>query len=42
MVYFQAVLKEYLRIHPGLGQLVGRDVPAGGLPICSQFLPEVP
>jgi cytochrome P450 len=40
MVYFQAVLKECLRIHPGLGQLIPRDVPAGGLTICGQYVPE--
>lgn len=40
MVYFQAVLKECLRIHPGVGQLIPRDVPAGGLTICGQYLPE--
>ncbi|KAJ5131999.1 pisatin demethylase, partial [Penicillium atrosanguineum] len=40
MVYFQAVLKECLRIHPGLGQIIPRDIPAGGLEICGQYLPE--
>jgi cytochrome P450 len=40
MMYFQAVVKECLRIHPGLGQLIPRDVPAGGLTICGQYLPE--
>jgi cytochrome P450 len=40
MIYFQAVLKECLRIHPGLGQIVPRDIPAGGLTICGTYLPE--
>lgn len=40
MVYFQAVLKECLRIHPGLGQIIPRDIPAGGLTICGEYLPE--
>lgn len=40
MPYFQAVVKESLRIHPGLGQLIPRDVPQGGLVICGQYLPE--
>ncbi|CAL5867471.1 uncharacterized protein PFLUO_LOCUS1690 [Penicillium psychrofluorescens] len=40
MHYFQAVVKESLRIHPGLGQIIPRDVPKGGLTICGQYLPE--
>lgn len=40
MVYFQAVLKECLRIHPGLGQIIPRDVPKGGLMICGTYIPE--
>lgn len=40
MCYFQAVVKESLRIHPGLGQIIPRDVPKGGLTICGQYLPE--
>lgn len=40
MVYFQAVLKECLRIHPGLGQIIPRDVPKGGLVICETYIPE--
>jgi cytochrome P450 len=40
MPYFQAVVKESLRIHPGLGQLIPRDVPKGGLVVCGQYLPE--
>lgn len=40
MVYFQAVIKECLRIHPGLGQIIPRDIPAGGLTICGEYLPE--
>lgn len=40
MLYFQAVVKECLRIHPGLGQLIPRDVPQGGIVVCGQYLPE--
>ncbi|KAL4802975.1 pisatin demethylase [Aspergillus unguis] len=40
MAYFQAVIKECLRIHPGLGQIIPRDVPPGGLTICGEYLPE--
>ncbi|PWY65419.1 pisatin demethylase [Aspergillus eucalypticola CBS 122712] len=39
MSYFQAVVKESLRIHPGLGQLIPRDVPQGGMVVCGQYLP---
>jgi cytochrome P450 len=34
MLYFQAVTKECLRIHPGLGQRIPRDVPPEGITIC--------
>ncbi|KAL4935106.1 hypothetical protein BDV06DRAFT_217668 [Aspergillus oleicola] len=40
MPYFQAVVKESLRIHPGLGQLIPRDVPPGGIMVCDTFIPE--
>lgn len=38
--YFQAVLKESLRIHPAIGLLLERVVPAGGAEIGSVWLPE--
>ncbi|KAF9891923.1 hypothetical protein FE257_002886 [Aspergillus nanangensis] len=40
MTYFQAVVKECLRIHPGLGQIIPRDVPKGGLTLCGEYIPE--
>ena len=39
MEYFQAVVKECLRIHPALGQIIPREVPEGGAEICGTFLP---
>jgi cytochrome P450 len=39
MPYFQALIKECLRVHPALGQLVPRDVPEGGIELCGKFLP---
>ena len=40
MTYFHAVLKECLRYHSPLGQILPRDVPKGGVEICGKFLPE--
>lgn len=40
MPFFQACIKECLRYHPALGQLIPRDVPAGGAEIAGKFLPE--
>ncbi|KAH0836163.1 hypothetical protein AYO21_04830 [Fonsecaea monophora] len=39
MVYFQALIKECLRIHPALGQLIPRVVPEGGVELCGKFIP---
>jgi len=39
MPYFQALVKECLRVHSALGQLIPRDVPEGGATICGKFLP---
>jgi cytochrome P450 len=39
MPYFQAVIKECLRIHPPLGQLIPREVPDGGTTLCGRFIP---
>lgn len=38
--YFQAVVKEALRIHPAVGLLLERLVPAGGADIGGVWLPE--
>ncbi len=40
MVYYQAVVKECLRRHPPLGQVIPRLVPEGGITLCGRFLPE--
>ncbi|KAK5081206.1 hypothetical protein LTR05_008000 [Lithohypha guttulata] len=40
MPYLQAVLRESLRIHPAVGLLLERVVPAGGVSITNTFLPE--
>jgi cytochrome P450 len=40
MLYFQACLKECLRFHSPLGQLIPREVPKGGVEIYGKFLPE--
>jgi cytochrome P450 len=40
MIYFQACLKECLRVHSPLGQLIPREVPKGGVELCGKFLPE--
>ncbi|GLA51276.1 hypothetical protein AnigIFM63604_007628 [Aspergillus niger] len=37
--YFQAVLKECLRLHPGTGFPMFREVPEGGAMISGQFFP---
>jgi len=39
MPFFQACIKECLRVHPALGQLVPREVPEGGITLCGKFLP---
>lgn len=39
MLYFQAVLKEAMRMHPAVGLLLERKVPMGGLHIAGQWLP---
>ncbi|KAI3399764.1 hypothetical protein diail_5832, partial [Diaporthe ilicicola] len=40
--YFQAVLKESLRMHPAIGLLLERVVPTGGAEIGGVWLPEGP
>jgi cytochrome P450 len=40
MSYFQAFVKECLRLHPALGQIIPREVPSGGMRLCGHFLPE--
>jgi len=40
MTYFQACVKECLRCHPAVGQLMPREVPKGGVEICGRFLRE--
>ena len=37
--YFQAVVKESLRLHPGTGFPMFREVPEGGAVISGQFFP---
>ena len=37
--YLNAVLKEAIRIHPSVGLLLERHVPAGGATICGEYLP---
>lgn len=37
--YYQALLRECLRMHPPLGQLIPREVPAGGIELCGQHIP---
>ena len=36
--YFQAVVKEAMRIHPSIGMIFERYVPAGGVEICGQHI----
>lgn len=38
--YLQAVMKEALRMHPGIGFPLERFVPAGGTTVCGIELPE--
>jgi cytochrome P450 len=40
MEYLQALIKESLRIHPALGQIIPREVPEGGVELCGKFIPE--
>ncbi|KAJ4322848.1 pisatin demethylase [Fusarium piperis] len=40
MAYLQAVIKEALRLHPGVGTQLTRVVPKGGAVIEGQFFPE--
>jgi cytochrome P450 len=37
--YLQAVIKEAMRLHPGVGVPLERVVPDGGAELCSQYLP---
>ena len=37
--YVEAVMKESMRIHPGIGLLLERYVPDGGAEICGQHIP---
>jgi cytochrome P450 len=39
MVYLQACIKESLRYHPAICQILPRLVPEGGVELCDQFLP---
>lgn len=40
MKYLQAVIKEGLRIHPAVGQLLERVVPEGGAEFGDVWLPK--
>ena len=40
MPYFQACMREALRMHPAVGQLLERIVPEGGATIDGVFLPS--
>ncbi len=40
MPYLQACIKESMRIHPALGQILPRVVPEGGITLCDHFIPE--
>ena len=39
MKYLQAVIKECLRCHPALGEVLPRVVPQGGVELCGKFIP---
>lgn len=39
MPYFQACMREALRMHPAVGQLLERIVPAEGATVSGHFLP---
>lgn len=39
MAYYQALIKECLRTHPPLGQLIPRVVPEGGTQLCGCYMP---
>lgn len=38
--YLQAVMYESMRLHPPFGMIMDRDVPAGGMRIGKDFIPE--
>ncbi|KAF3763002.1 cytochrome P450 [Cryphonectria parasitica EP155] len=38
--YMQAVIKEAVRVQPGVGLPLWREVPKGGAVVCGQFFPE--
>lgn len=40
MPYLDAVIKEAVRMHPAVGQLLERHVPKGGITLGDVFLPE--
>lgn len=38
--YLQAVMYESMRLHPPFGMIMDRDVPAGGMRIGKEYIPE--
>ena len=38
--YLQAVIKESLRLHPAVGQILARVVPEGGVELAGKFFPQ--
>lgn len=40
MHYFQACMKECLRVHSPLGQMLLRASPKGGVTLCGRYIPE--